>query len=437
MNDWDVIETPVKKRQRQSNLKLVAPTVAEPRRREMVAEPQPRRRAMVAEPQSAQQSGCHGQRQVVIASDCAGLHTVSIALSLLSLPHRTAFMSEVDSKAMSVIMENFDLSGTSVCKDVMKRQDGQLQRLGEVDLYTAGPPCQSCSNMGLQAGIDDPRGIVFLRLLHTVRTVSPRCFIFENVAALASKPFASVLGAILATLQNLRSSDGDRAYKVRMRILDTQTHGGLPQHRKRLYIVGWKRDEAKHEFEWPSTIKRHSIDDIISAAGPTVTSFVRPKLTRRRRQILCSMHDTIRAAGGDPDRETHIVDLNSGFTHRPVLGLRRRRKLMRETCIVPCLTKTRCTEGGHWLTRQRRMMTLSELEALQGLPPGSFRLPTGVTECQFAGMIGNAFTVSVIGRVALNLLRAVGVVKETCEDIWADDLGGGAPGSSSTVMSEV
>ena len=190
--------------------------------------------------------------------------------------------------------------------------------------------------------------------------------------------------------------------------------------------MGWKRDDEKHEFKWPSTIKCQNIDDIIISAGGGPMGFVRPRLTKRRRQVLATMHETIRAAGGDPDTETHIVDVNSGFGRRKSAATNRT-DLKLSLGIVPCLTKTRCMEGGHWLTRQRRMMTLSELEALQGLPPGYLRLPTGVTECQFAGMIGNAFTVSVIGRVALNLLRAVGVVKETCEDIWADGIGGGAP----------
>ena len=53
----------------------------------------------------------------------------------------------------------------------------------------------------------------------------------------------------------------------------------------------------------------------------------------------------------------------------------------------------------------QRYMTLNEIEELQGFPGGHLRIPAGVSKKKYAGMLGNAFTVSVIGRVALNLLK--------------------------------
>ncbi len=73
-------------------------------------------------------------------------------------------------------------------------------------------------------------------------------------------------------------------------------------------------------------------------------------------------------------------------------------------------------------------MVIVEMERLQGFPDGRLQLPQGVSEHQYGKMIGNAFSVSVIGRVALALLRATGVVDNTCRDVWRD----GANSSSGT-----
>ena len=85
-----------------------------------------------------------------------------------------------------------------------------------------------------------------------------------------------------------------------------------------------------------------------------------------------------------------------------------------------CLTRSRCVEGGHWVSTKRRRMRIPEMERLQGLPPGLLQIPDGVSERQYAGMLGNATSVSVIGRVALALLRTVGLVDPRFPDVWND-----------------
>ena len=67
----------------------------------------------------------------------------------------------------------------------------------------------------------------------------------------------------------------------------------------------------------------------------------------------------------------------------------------------------------------QRLMTRREVEALQGFPAGRIRLPEGVSERIYAGMLANTFTVPVVGRVCLALLRTVGLVDPTWPDVWA------------------
>ena len=74
---------------------------------------------------------------------------------------------------------------------------------------------------------------------------------------------------------------------------------------------------------------------------------------------------------------------------------------------VPCITKSKGSGPGFWLTKLRRYTTIDELLALQGLdgvvPSDSMRrTPLGRA-------IGNAFTLPVVGRILCRVLAAAGL----------------------------
>ena len=88
--------------------------------------------------------------------------------------------------------------------------------------------------------------------------------------------------------------------------------------------------------------------------------------------------------------------------------------------VCPGFTKTRCeSNGGHWLLNLNRKMTIDEMARLQGIPDGRLQIPKAATEKRYKGMLGNAFTVSVVGRIALSLLRTIGIAGPEVKDPWA------------------
>ena len=87
----------------------------------------------------------------------------------------------------------------------------------------------------------------------------------------------------------------------------------------------------------------------------------------------------------------------------------------------PCLTASMCKGGGPWVANLNRRTLLSEMETLQGIPNGRLNLPSVVTRSKYGQMIGNGFIVGVIGRVALRLLKTVGLLPLTWRDHWADE----------------
>ena len=73
-------------------------------------------------------------------------------------------------------MNNFKVG--DIDGDICVRDGSRLK--GKVDLYTAGPPCQPFSSDGRHGGIEDERGLAFLRVLETVGNVKPRAFVIEK-----------------------------------------------------------------------------------------------------------------------------------------------------------------------------------------------------------------------------------------------------------------
>lgn len=107
------------------------------------------------------------------------------------------------------------------------------------DLTAGGVPCQPFSAAGLGLGLDDPRYLVpdFLRI---AREAGSRAVMLENVRGLVLKPkaFRAVLDAFEAE------------WLTTWTVVDAADFG-VPQHRDRLFVVGFKDAAARARFRWP------------------------------------------------------------------------------------------------------------------------------------------------------------------------------------------
>ena len=107
------------------------------------------------------------------------------------------------------------------------------------DLTAGGVPCQPFSAAGLGLGLDDPRYLVpdFLRI---AREAGSRAVLLENVRGLVLKPkaFRAVLDLFEAE------------WLTTWTVVDAADFG-VPQHRDRLFVVGFKDAAARTRFRWP------------------------------------------------------------------------------------------------------------------------------------------------------------------------------------------
>lgn len=122
------------------------------------------------------------------------------------------------------------------------------KELANIDIITAGFPCQSFSSVGLGGGFNDPRGNLFFEIARIVKVKSPRVIFLENVANLEKHDNGKTFDIIHATLCEL-------GYYIKYHVMNAKDYGKLPQQRNRIYIVAFKNYEDMANFEFPEPIK--------------------------------------------------------------------------------------------------------------------------------------------------------------------------------------
>lgn len=109
-----------------------------------------------------------------------------------------------------------------------------------VDLLAGGPPCQGFSSAGRRLA-NDPRNHLTSSYLEFVALVRPRLVLIENVKGIAIdfEDEESADGKINYAQKIIRALSVE--YNVSAEVLDTSTFG-VPQKRKRFFIIGLRKD---------------------------------------------------------------------------------------------------------------------------------------------------------------------------------------------------
>ncbi|MDU1663883.1 MAG: DNA cytosine methyltransferase [Peptoniphilus harei] len=104
----------------------------------------------------------------------------------------------------------------------------------DCDGIIGGPPCQSWSEAGTLKGIDDPRGQLFYQYIRILEDKKPKFFLAENVKGMMAKRHNSAV-------KNIVSQFEDAGYDVFIHLLNASDYG-VPQDRKRVFYVGFRKD---------------------------------------------------------------------------------------------------------------------------------------------------------------------------------------------------
>lgn len=112
----------------------------------------------------------------------------------------------------------------------------------EIDLIIGGPPCQAYSLLGRhQDDIEkDPRNKLYIQYGRFLKEFQPKAFVFENVPGMLSANKGQ-------HFKNLKAYFKKLGYEVYHETLDASDYG-VVQARKRIIIVGWKKE---NDFGFP------------------------------------------------------------------------------------------------------------------------------------------------------------------------------------------
>lgn len=120
------------------------------------------------------------------------------------------------------------------------------------DIVIGGFPCQDFSVAGKRQGITVKRGRLYLEMKKVIEHVMPKIFIAENVEGLVNMENGIILDTIKSDFRNIANENG-YSYNVTHYLLHAADYG-VPQIRKRVFIVG-VRSDINANFEAPAPIR--------------------------------------------------------------------------------------------------------------------------------------------------------------------------------------
>lgn len=117
------------------------------------------------------------------------------------------------------------------CGDV---RDLDIAKLGEIDAFCYGFPCNSFSNVGEHKGLANEKfGQLYWYGIEVLKTYQPKWFVAENVSGIRS----AGSGDFQIILNDMR----DAGYRLSVNLYKAEKYG-IPQTRHRVIVVGIRND---------------------------------------------------------------------------------------------------------------------------------------------------------------------------------------------------
>lgn len=147
------------------------------------------------------------------------------------------FANEWDKAAAEAFRKNFPTINM-INKDIKKLTKEEIYNnisSENVDLIIGGPPCQSYSTIGRRKY--DDKAKMYEEYYRVLSIIKPKMFLFENVKGMLS--MKNPEGG--KVIDDIREKFEGVNYYIDYDVLDAANYG-VPQHRERVFIVGWRKD---------------------------------------------------------------------------------------------------------------------------------------------------------------------------------------------------
>lgn len=312
-------------------------------------------------------------------------------MAMQNLGGKCVFSSEWDTQAKKTYMLNYgEVPFGDITKETTKSYIPD-----DFDVLCAGFPCQAFSLAGKRLGFEETRGTLFFDVAEIIRRKRPKAFFLENVKGLLIHDKGKTIQTILRVLRE------DLDYYVPDPQIVNAMNFGVPQHRERVYIVGFRKDQHVNEFAYPTptdttkTFADIKEENTVSAKYYLSTQYIKTLVAHKERH----------AAKGNGFGYEIIPD--NGVANAIVVGgMGRERNLVIDHRLKDFTPVTRIKgEVNHDGIRR---MTPREWARLQGFPD-SFII--GVADASAYKQFGNSVAVPAIQATAKEIIKRIHLSK--------------------------
>lgn len=346
---------------------------------------------------------CLSQKEVAIAED--------VLSQVAALPTKGAKKLLVDklysknSRQTNFVKKsykaNYDIAEEDYHLDI-RFLDGSDYLEKRIDLLVGGSPCQSFSTVGAQHGLQDTRGTLFYDFARIIKQTQPRAFIYENVRGLTTHDD----GRTWATMK--RVFEEDLSYKIADPQILNASDFGIPQTRRRVFVVGIRKDIECSEFAYPTPVElKFTMQDFLEdncaygnfrfncKDGGIIVKKV-PGKPNTKFTLTPAVQKYVLAGGTGNYKTSTITDLPIART------------------LMKMMTQHHRAGVDNYITVQENPLVLRQLSDREALRlmgyPDSFKIE--VSSMQILRQAGNSIVVDVIMAIVKQLFKT-GVFQST------------------------
>ena len=229
----------------------------------------------------------------------AGLGGFHVALE--NLGHRCVFASELNESLRDLYLSNF---GVAPVGDIRSVDPSDVP---DHDILCAGFPCQPFSKSGKRLGFACPtNGTLFFQILHIIEEKRPEFVILENAPFLLEHEDGLTWKMMHRLLE--RAGGG---YSVAPSMVLSPHQFGIPQHRKRCYIVAKRGTLSLKRFSEPALSEAPTDIGSILEDSPDSPRLLSPD----RVECLETWSDFVQKIPSDEGFSSRIWSDEFGKTH--------------------------------------------------------------------------------------------------------------------------
>lgn len=313
----------------------------------------------------------------------AGIGGFRIAMQ--NLGGKCVYSSEWDPQARKTYLLNY---GEFPFGDITK-ESTKSYIPDNFDILCAGFPCQAFSLAGRRLGFNETRGTLFFDVAEIIHRKRPKAIFLENVKGLLIHNKGKTIQTILKVLRE------DLDYYVPDPQIVNAMNFGMPQHRERVYIAGFRKDLNITDFEYPEpTDDTKVFADIKEVKAVSAKYYLSTQYLHTLRA-----HKERHAAKGN-GFGYEIVPDDAVANAIVVGGMGRERNLVIDTRLE---NYTPVTNIKGEINREGiRRMTPREWARLQGFPDNFI---IGVADASAYKQFGNSVAVPAIQAMAKKILE--------------------------------